>query len=102
MTKEEALELVGEGAILFDELDSAIIGVAETFGMPTVIAYDRHKAIEAIKNSFSGVELDKDDIDNDISIEEKLEGMAIEWFEFNIIGAGLGDYTPVFITLNIN
>lgn len=102
MTKDEVLELVDEEAIFFDDLDSAIIGVADRFGMPTVVAYDRDKAIQAIKESISDVELDEDDISNDISIDDKKEGMAIEWFEYNTIGSGLGDYTPVFITLNIN
>jgi len=49
MTKDEVLEIVDDEAIIYDDLDSAIIGVAERCGMPDVVCYDYDKLIEALK-----------------------------------------------------
>lgn len=100
MTKEEVIELVDEEAIFYDDLDSAIIGVAERCGMNTVVCYDKEKAIEALKETFVDVELDEDEIADGVTIDQKKEEMAIEWFYYNTLGAYVGDYTPVFITIN--
>lgn len=102
MTKEEIIELVDEEAIFYDDLESAIIGVAERFGMPTVVCYDKHKAIEALKESFDITEadLDEDEIADGVTLDQKKEEMAYEWYGYNTLGAWVGDYTPVFITLN--
>ena len=62
------------------EFDSAIIGVADRFGMESVVAYDKEAILEILMR--------------DMSEEE-----AIEYFDFNIIGAYVGDKTPVFVTL---
>lgn len=104
MTKEDVLELVDEEAIFYDDLDSAIIGVADRFGMPTVVCYDKDKAIQAIKETFSITEtdLDADEIAEGVTLEQKKEEMALEWFDYNTIGAWVGDYTPVFITINLD
>ena len=51
MSKEDVLELLDEEAIFYDELESAIIGVADRFGMPTVVCYDKNKSIEALKKN---------------------------------------------------
>jgi len=102
MTKEDVIELVDEEAIFFDDLDSAIIGVAERCGMNTVVCYDKDKAIEALKETFVDVELDEDEIADGVTVDQKKEEMAIEWFYYNTLGAYVGDYTPVFITINTN
>ena len=62
------------------EFDSAIVGVVRQFGRPPIACYDYNKIIEIIRSS------------GDISYEE-----AVEHFEFNIIGAYVGDDTPCFI-----
>jgi len=100
MSREEVEELVGEEGVFYADIDSAIIGVADRCGMPTVVCYDRNKAIEALKNTFSDVELDEDDIANDMTIEDKKYEMAVEWFEYNVIGGYLGENTPIFVTLS--
>ena len=102
MTKEEVMELVDEEAIFYDDLDSAIIGVADRCGMNTVVCYDKDKAIEALKATFTDVELDEDEIADGITIDQKKEEMAYEWFYYKTLGAYVGDYTPVFITINSN
>jgi hypothetical protein len=60
--------------------DEAILGVAERFGMDPVVAYDRSRVIDIYAR--------------DMTREE-----AEEFFEFNTIGAWLGDATPVFIDM---
>ena len=60
--------------------DEAILGVADRFGMPSVVAYDRSRVIDIIAR--------------DMPRED-----AEEFFEFNTIGAWVGDTTPVFIDL---
>ena len=104
MTKDEVIELVGEEAIFYNDLDSALIGVAERFGMPTVACYDKEKAIEALKNMFNVTEadLDEDEITDGVTIEQKKEEMAYEWYDYNILGGWNGEFTPVFITISKN
>ncbi len=77
-------ELAGEWdtELLFlmeEEFDDAIIGVAERIGDEPVVAYDTTKIVEILSRS--------------MSVDE-----AYEFFEFNILGAYVGDKTPLFIT----
>lgn len=60
--------------------DEAILGVAERFGMDPVVAYDRTRVIDIYARYMTREE-------------------AEEFFEFNTIGAWLGDATPVFIDM---
>ncbi len=59
--------------------DKAILGVCEGFGADLKIAYDYDKIIEV-------------NMSMDMTYEE-----AVEWFEYNQIGAFVGDNTPVYI-----
>jgi hypothetical protein len=58
--------------------DEAILGVAERFGMEPVVCYDRTRCIDILAR-----DMDRED--------------AEEFFEFNTIGAWMGDLTPVFV-----
>lgn len=58
--------------------DEAILGVAERFGMDPVVCYDRTRVIDILAR--------------DMPREE-----AEEYFEFNTIGAWMGDATPIFL-----
>ncbi len=60
------------------DFDEAIIGIAERAGGMVVLAYDRSRVIDIISR--------------DMPREE-----AEEFFEFNTIGAWMGEATPVFI-----
>jgi len=60
--------------------DNAIIGVAERIGDNPSVAYDYGKVISA-------------NIEMGMTYEE-----AVEYFEFNQIGAYVGEQTPIFIT----
>ena len=66
-------------ALFCDGYDHALVGVAERFGMNPVAAYDYDKIIQTL-------------VDGGCSHEE-----AVEFFEFNIVGAWMGENTPVFI-----
>jgi hypothetical protein len=78
-TREQILGTVEEALFLDPaDYDEAIIGVAYRFGMMPVVAYDRTRVIDILAR--------------DMPRED-----AEEFFEFNTIGAWMGDSTPVFI-----
>ena len=70
-----------EDMLVMDGYDDCIVGVVERFGQPPIVCYDRDKVIKAHM---------KDGMD----YEE-----AEEFFEFNQIGAWIGESTPCFITM---
>ncbi len=65
------------------EFEDAILGVANSFGSSPVIAYDYERILEILAGQF------EEEDDPWIS--------AIEWFEYNILGAYMGDGTPIYI-----
>ena len=75
---EESMLFLGtdEGQERFED---AIIGIAYRFGTQPVVAYDMDKVIQVFKEDMP------DETD------------ALEYFEFNVIGAWMGDGTPIFI-----
>ena len=68
-----------EDLTIMDGYDDCILGVAERFGQPPYIVYDYHKVIH--KLMLEGM-----------SMEE-----AYEWYDYNMIGAYVGESTPAFI-----
>ena len=67
-----------------DGFDDAIIGYAEVWtdkGQSIVMAYDRDKCIDVLM---------EDGMDRD---------EAVEYFEFNVVGAYVGEMTPCFVTM---
>jgi hypothetical protein len=79
--KQEIIENYGEEILIMDGYDDCIIGVVEQFGRPPIVCYNRELVIRKL-------------MDEGMSEEE-----SIEFFEYNQIGAWVGDYTPCFITL---
>jgi hypothetical protein len=74
----------GEGEFLFlsePEFDEAILGVAKRIGQADVIAYDSNTVYEILAKM-----LDTEDWT-----------VVFEYFEFNILGAYVGERTPVFV-----
>lgn len=63
-----------------DGYDDCIIGICERYGMTPVIAYDRVKVLQKLINGGMN------------------ESEAHEFFEYNQIGAWMGNGTPVFVT----
>ena len=80
-----------EEALLADGFDSAVLGMCERFGNDPVVAYDREKCIEILMDEFAQ-NIDEDE-------DEDLYTMAVEYFDYNVAGAYVGENTPVFLTL---
>ena len=62
-----------------DGFDEAIIGVGSRCGQPDIITYDVNKCIKIL-------------MDQGMTDEE-----AMEFFEFNVVGAWVGEETPIFV-----
>ena len=74
-----------EGKLLFlgetpEDFEDCIVGVMESFGGPPKVCYDKAKVIRQLKK-------------RGMTTED-----AMEWFSFNIIGAYMGEQTPVYLT----
>jgi hypothetical protein len=65
---------------IIDGYDDCVIGVIEQFGRPPIICYDRSLVIQKLMK-------------DGMSDEE-----AEEFFEYNQIGAYMGEFTPCFFT----
>ena len=78
MNRKEIAENYPE-LLVADGFDKAILGVSQQFNSLSV-AYDRNKCIEILMTR-----------DNMTQLE------AIEYFEFNVVGSYMGQYTPSFI-----
>ena len=66
--------------LLADGFEGAFIGVSTRCGQPTLAVYDANKCLQIL--------IDRDDMNH----EE-----ALEYFNFNVIGAWVGDETPLFL-----
>jgi len=94
MTVEEVAEY-NEEALICDGFDEAIIGVAERINLGPVAAYSVEKIIEIL---IPQIELTEEELLLDSDEQDGLKySMAMEHFEYNIKGAWMGEYTPVFI-----
>lgn len=100
MTREQIAEF-NPKALLCDGFDDAIIGIADRFSMEPVVAYDTIKILDILMTQMNVTQEDltRNDILNGISVEDKKYEMALEHFEYNIIGSWMGEGTPVFITI---
>ena len=65
----------------WDGFDSAIIGVGERNNTDSMIVYDYDKMVKVLVTR------------DDMSYEE-----AEEYIDFNIVGAWIGDTTPIIVT----
>ena len=79
--RERIAEINAE-ALFADGLDGALIGYVRRFGMEPVALYDYAKVVEILIERGGG------------SYEE-----AVEFAEFNILGAWVGEGTPAFAVL---
>ncbi len=84
MTLDEISEM-NPDALSCDGFDEAIIGLGTRIGMELVVAYDVEKII-GILMSRDGMEYEE----------------AYEFYEFNIFGRWLGEFTPIFITTKVD
>ena len=80
--RDTALSMLEDATFLEPDIyDAAIVGIAERYGLRPVVAYDLDKLINILQ-------------EDGMTQEE-----AIDFFDFNIVGAWMGATTPVFITL---
>lgn len=68
-----------ENLLLMDGFDDCIIGVGESCGQPPRVIYDSKKVIQRL-------------VEDGLDYEE-----AVEWFNFNQLGAYMGERTPIFL-----
>lgn len=80
MKRKEIAELNPE-ALFADGFDEALIGTVERACQPPVALYDREKCVEIL-------------VRQGMTYEE-----AVEFFEFNTLGAWVGENTPAFATI---
>ena len=83
-------------------LDKAIIGWADRCGMQPVLVYSYDKLVQAFVDMWSADESVVADIkasqeadDDGLTEEDILYHQAREWVDFNIVGAYVGEYTPL-------
>tara|TARA_Y100001938_G_C8059588_1_gene416394 strand:+ start:1085 stop:1342 length:258 start_codon:yes stop_codon:yes gene_type:complete len=79
ITIDEIIDINPE-AMLADGFDDAILGMCVQFGSEPVVAYDFNKCVEIV--------MERDGMER----EE-----AIDFINFNVVGAYVGLSTPVFI-----
>jgi hypothetical protein len=69
-----------EEALLADGFEDAVIGVAQRCSCPALVVYDAERCVEILMNN------------GDMSYED-----ALEFFDFNTLGAWAGEGTPLFL-----
>ena len=69
----------GEPLLKMDGFDDCIAGVVERFGQEPIVCYDKSKVIDQMIS------------------EGMTEEEAVEFFEYNQIGAWVGERTPCFL-----
>jgi hypothetical protein len=77
------LEIEGEGATVkqYNGFDDAIVGIGRRCGEPEMLIYSEDKVLTIL--------MERDGM----SRED-----ALEYYEFNIAGAYIGEDTPIFMT----
>lgn len=84
--RDRILSMIGdsEGLVFLedDRYDAAIIGVRDSSDGNSVVAYDIHKILDILMKN-DGMYYDE----------------AMEYFDFNILGAHMGDRNPVYIDI---
>ena len=70
---------VYEGVLFCDGMEDALIGIADQYHRKPIAVYDRNKIIEILAK--------------DMSYEE-----AVEYFDYNIFQAWVGEQTPMFVS----
>ena len=77
---DRLLEIGLEDLLAMDGYDDCVVGVMERFGMEPILLYDKAKVIDKL------IAEGRDD-----------KQSALEYYEFNQLGAWHGDKTPGFL-----
>lgn len=73
-------EEVAQSLLFCDGFDNCIVGVVDWFGQPPRVCYDVEAMLAHMVEFW------------DLSYED-----AVEYFEFNVAGAYVGEFTPAFL-----
>lgn len=84
MDKREFIAQFNPDAIIWEDLDDAILGLS-TNGL---VVYDVNKIQEILYNGW------REDPSDDVTMDD-----VIEYVEYNILSAYVGEFTPIHITL---
>lgn len=97
MTIREQISEYNPEAILFDDLNDAVIGVGQQHGSQTVAIYDKEKCIDIFYRNF--LEAKREQLGRILTAEERIDLFteAVEWFEYNVECAYAGENTPIFV-----
>lgn len=80
-TLDEYLQSIGESVLLADGFDEAMIGVSQRMNEPLLAVYSYDKMVDVL--------IERDGLDWD---------EATEYLDFNVIGAWVGEKTPIIVT----
>lgn len=76
---EELISILDEEVMVMDGFEEAFIGFSKRCGQPTLATYSFNKMVQVL-------------VDDDMDEEE-----AIEYIEYNCLGAWMGDLTPIIL-----
>lgn len=98
MTREQILEENPDEEFVFLEpastFDAALVGVTLAQpGRPSVLVYDAEKCVDQIEREMDEAEFGFAPTGGEEDSRERAE----EYFEFNTVGAWMGERTPVFL-----
>lgn len=82
--RDDLVDFTGDEDLLFmdpEKFDAAIVGYVEGIGREDVVCYDKAKVLEIL-------------MEDGMDYEE-----AGEFYNFNIVGAYMGEKTPVFLEI---
>lgn len=78
---EDYLDMLGESALLLDGFDEAFIGLSQRINEPLLAVYSYDKMVDVLVQR------------DEMEYEE-----AVEYIDFNVIGAWVGSQTPLIVT----
>ncbi|MAK31989.1 hypothetical protein [Acinetobacter sp.] len=76
---EKLIARILPDVFIADGFGDCIIGVVEGFSQPMAVLYDKSKVLKSLQ-------------------EHMEEDEAREYYEFNILGSYVGEYTPLYAT----
>ena len=83
--KVDELAELNEEAIVYHDIEDALVGWIERMGMDPVAVYDYDKVIECLTDRMEGDE------------NEDAYQSALDWYNYNTLGTWAGEGTPVFL-----
>jgi len=79
-----------ESVMLYDNYEDAFVGLGYQQYKGPIAIYDAKKCVEILIEEYM--------LDPDCESREMAEEMAVEYFEYNSVGAWYGEGTPIFMS----